>query len=95
MKHLPLVLLVSASVGTLFATVLSLTMCMAMGANSSTTALRVLKFLMIGASLLAIAGVTTGGFLLRAGHPGWAIAAAVAPTVVMVLGFIVALVLKL
>lgn len=95
MKHVPLVLFILASAGTLFATVLSLTMCLAMGANSSPTALRVLKYLMIGASLLAIAGVTAGSFLLRAGHPAWAIAAALAPAAIMVLGFVVSLVLKL
>jgi hypothetical protein len=95
MKHVPLILFILACAGTLFATVLSLTMCMAMGANSSPTALRVLKSLMIGATLLAIAGVTTGSFLLRAGHPGWALAAAIAPAAIMVLAFVVSLVLKL
>jgi hypothetical protein len=50
---------------------------------------------MIGAPLLALAGVASGGFLFRAGHPGWALAAALAPAAIMVLGFLVALVLKL
>jgi hypothetical protein len=70
-------------------------MCMAMGANSSPTALRVLKYLMIGVTLLAIGGITTGIFLLRAGHPGWAVTATIAPAAIMVLAFIVSLVLKL
>jgi len=95
MKHLPLVLFILASTGMLFVAVLSLTMCMAMGANSSPTALRVLKYLMIGITLLALGGMTTGIILLRAAHPGWAIAATLAPAAIMVLAFIVSLVLKL
>ena len=95
MKHLPLVFFLLASAGTLFTTVFSLTLCLAMGANSTPTAVRVLKALMIGGSLLAVAGLTAGGFLLRAGYPAWALTTALAPAVVMILGFIVALILKL
>lgn len=90
-----LILPILAMIGTALATVTSLTLCMAMGANSSPTALRVLKYSMIGVALLAVAGVAAGIFLIRAGHPGWAAGAAFAPTVIMVLAFLVALILKL
>ena len=64
------------------------------GANAKPPEIRILKLLMLGFSLLGVAGVTTGIFLLRSGHPGWAVIAATAPTVVILIVFILSLIFE-
>ena len=84
-----------AMVCTVLATLVSITFCLAGGANSTPMQIRVLKYVMLGVTLLGIAGVTAGIFLMRSGHHGWAAGAAFAPAVIMVLAFIIAMILEL
>lgn len=76
-----LLLPILAMIGTALATLTALVFCMAMGANSTTTQFRALKFWMAGLSLLGAAGIIVGIVLIRAGLPNWAAAAAFAPTI--------------
>ena len=89
-----MVVVVLAGAGTLFVTLMAITFCLAGGANSSPAEIRVLKTLIIGCAVLGISGVTAGIFLMRAGHFRWALFAALAPAVIMILAFIVALILE-
>lgn len=65
MKH---ILPSLAIVCTVLATLTALVFCMAGGANSTPAQIRALKFWMAGLSLLGVAGVVVGIFLMRAGQ---------------------------
>lgn len=80
-----------AIIGTVLATVTALVFCMAMGANSTPTQLRALKLWMAGLSLLGVAGVVGGIFLMRAGQLDWAALTAFAPTAIFGIILLVAL----
>ena len=88
------ILPIFAMLCTVLATLLALVFCMAGGANASPFAVRVLKSLMMGFSLLGVTGVTAGIFLLRSGHPGWAAIAAIVPTAVIIIVFILSLIFE-
>ncbi|MBK8002083.1 MAG: hypothetical protein IPK15_26150 [Verrucomicrobia bacterium] len=77
-----LILPIGAMICTALATLTALVFCMAMGANSTPAQLRALKLWMGGLSLLGVAGIVVGIFLIRAGQPSWAAIAAFAPTVI-------------
>jgi hypothetical protein len=47
---------------------------------------------MFGLSLLGATGVTTGILLVRAGQPGWASLAAIAPSLILGVIFLVAVI---
>ncbi len=87
-----LILPVLAMVCTVLATLTALLFCMAGGANASPAQIRALKLWMVFISLLGVAGVGVGIFLIRAGQPGWASLAAFAPTVIFGIILLVALI---
>lgn len=78
-----LILPIGAMICTALATLTALVFCLAMGANSTPAQLRALKLWMGGLSLLGVAGIVVGIFLIRAGQPNWAAIVALAPTVIM------------
>lgn len=80
-----------ALVGTVLATLTGLVLCMAMGANAKPPEIRILKFWMAAIVLLGLTGVGVGVLLMRAGKPGWAALAAFAPTVLLGITLLVAL----
>ncbi|HMP84219.1 MAG TPA: hypothetical protein PKA41_16090 [Verrucomicrobiota bacterium] len=86
-----LILPILAMVCTVLATLTALVFCLAGGANASPAQIRALKLWMAGISLLGVAGVTVSIFLIRAGQPGWAAVAAIAPTIIF--GIILAIAL--
>ncbi len=77
-----LILPILTMVCTALATLTALVFCMAGGANSTPAQIRALKLWMAGLSLLGVAGIVVGIFLIRAGQPNWAAIAAFAPTVI-------------
>ena len=76
---------------TALATLTALVFCMAGGANSTPSEIRELKLWMGGLSLLGVTGVVAGILLIRAGQPTWAAGAAFAPTVIIGIIFLIAL----
>jgi hypothetical protein len=79
-----------AMICTVLVTLTALVFCLGMGANASPAQLRALKLWMLGLSLLGVAGVMTGILLLRAGQPGWASLAAITPSLILGIIFLVA-----
>lgn len=94
MKFLLPAAAIAAMLCTVLATLTAIFFCMGMGANASPVEIRNLKLGMAGFSLLGVAGIVAGVFLMRAGQHGWAAGAAFAPAVIMLLIFIVALIIK-
>lgn len=86
-----LLLPILAMICTALVTLTALVFCMAGGANSTPAQIRALKFWMAGLSLLGLAGIVAGVFLIRAGLPGWAAGAAFLPTVIMGIILMIAL----
>jgi len=86
-----LILPILAMVCTVLATLTALVFCMAGGANASPTQIRALKLWMVFISLFGVAGLVAGIILIRAGQPGWAPLAAIAPTVILGIILLVAL----
>lgn len=86
-----LLLPILAMICTALATLTALVFCMAGGANSTPAQIRALKMWMVVITLLGTAGEVAGFFLIRAGQPGWAAVAAIAPTVIFALILAVAL----
>lgn len=88
-------LLIAAAITTMICTALAaltaIVFCLGMGANSTPAQIRALKLWMAGLSLLGAAGIGTGVFLLRAGQPAWAAGVRMAPTLVMGVIFLVAM----
>jgi len=80
-----------AMIGTLLATLTAVVFCLGMGANAKPPEMRALKLWMLGLTLLGLAGISVGIFLLRAGLPGWAAGDSFAPTLIMGLILAVAL----
>ena len=70
-----------AMICTVIATLMMLVMCMASGANASDADIRTIKSIMLGFSLLSVAGIVAGIFLLRSGQSGWSLVASIAPTI--------------
>ena len=83
MKSMLTALAIAAMVCTALATLGAVVSCLAMGANAKPPDIRALKFWMLGLTGLAVAGITVGIFLLRAGQPGWAAGVSFAPTVII------------
>lgn len=94
MKFLLPAAAIVAMIGTVLVTLTAVFFCLGMGANASPAAIRGLKIWMAGLTLLGVGGVVAGIVLLRAGQHGWAAVAAILPSVIMVLIFIVALIVK-
>ncbi len=86
-----LILPILAMICTALTTLTALVFCMAGGANSTPAQIRALKLWMAGLSLLGLAGIVVGVFLIRAGLPGWAAGAAFLPTVIMAIILIIVL----
>lgn len=86
-----LILPISAMTCTALTTLTMLVFCMAMGANSTPAQFRALKLWMSGLSLLGVAGIVAGVFLIRASQPGWASIAAFAPSAIFGIILIVSL----
>ena len=84
-------LAIIAMLCTAFVTLSAVVFCAAGGANSTPEQIRGLKIWMLGLTLIGLAGITVGIFLLRAGQPGWAAGVSFFPSVVMVSILIVAL----
>ena len=84
---LPILAMLLTAISTLTAVVF----CLGMGANSSPAQIRMLKLWMGGLSLLGLAGIVIGIILLRSGQFGWAAGAAVSPTVIIAIIFLIAL----
>lgn len=86
MKFLPPILaMVVSAISTLTAVVF----CLGMGANSTAAQIRALKLWMSGFSLLGVAGIVIGIVLLRGGQLGWATGAAISPTVIIAIIFLI------
>jgi hypothetical protein len=81
-----------AMICTVLVTLTAVVFCLGMGANSTPAQLRALKLWMFGLSLLGATGVTTGILLVRAGQPGWASLAAIAPSLILGVIFLVAVI---
>lgn len=83
---------IAAMVCTAIATLVAVVFCMGMGANASPAQIRELKLWMGGLSLLGVAGIVAGIFLMRAGQSGWAAGVAFVPTLIFGLILFVALI---
>jgi hypothetical protein len=94
MKPLLITTTLLAMICTVLATLTAVVFCLGMGANSTPAQIRALKLWMGGFSLLGVAGVGSGVFLLRAGQLGWAAGASFAPVVVILLIFLIAMIMK-
>ena len=88
MKYLPPI---GAMLFSLFMTLCALVFCMGMGANAKPDEIRQLKFWMAGFSLLGVAGIVVGIVLMRSGQMGNAALAGIAPAVVVLAVFVVAM----
>ena len=82
---------IAAMICTAFMTLTAVVFCLGMGANASPAQIRALKLWMLGLSLLGLAGIVGGIFLMRAGQNSMAAWIAIAPTVILLLIFIIAL----
>ena len=91
MPHLLPFASILAMIATAVATLMMLVFCLAGGANSSPEQLRTIKLIMGSLSLLSLAGIVGGVFLLRGGLHGWSLGASIAPTLVMLAMLVVAL----
>jgi hypothetical protein len=91
MKTLLFIATLAAMACTVLATLTALTFLMGMGANAKPPEIRLLKLWMLGFGLLGTAGIGAGIYLLRAGETAWATGASIAPTVVMLVVFVVAM----
>jgi len=85
------ILPIAAMLCSVVATLTAVVFCLGMGANSSEAEIRQLKLWMAGLSLLGACGVAAGIFLLRAGQFNAAAGAAITPTIIVGIVFIVAL----
>jgi len=86
-----LILPILAMVCSAFFTLSALVFCMGMGANAKPPEIRALKLWMLGFTLLGVAGVVVSILLIRANQHGWASLAAFAPTVIIWIIFLIAL----
>ncbi len=91
MKAMMTALTIAAMICTVLATLTAVVFCMAGGANATPAQIHALKLWMLGLTLLGLAGITVGIFLLRAGQPVWAACVSFAPTVIFGLILAVAL----
>lgn len=86
------ILPIAAMIATALSTMVAVVFTMGMGANASPAEVRSLKLWMLCLSLLGAVGILAGIFLLRSGQHNMAAAAAFAPTVIMGIILLVALV---
>lgn len=91
MKILSITLTLAAMLCTVLTTLGAVVSCMAMGANAKPPDIRILKFWMLGLTILGLLGITAGVFLMRAGLLGWAAGASITPT--LIIGMITLIVL--
>lgn len=78
-----IIVAIFAMICTVIATLTAVVFCLGMGANAKPPEIRMLKLWMLGLTLLGIAGIGVGIYLLRAGQPGWSAGVSFAPTVIM------------
>ncbi len=76
---------------TVLGTLTAVVFCMGMQANASASAIRQIKIWMMGISVLSLVALVAAGFLMHAGQPESAAGVAFAPTVVLGILLIVAL----
>ena len=88
---MPTAIAIVAMICTAFVTMTAIVFCLGMGANSTPREIRALKLWMLGLTLLGVAGISAGIFLLRAGQPGLAAKVSIAPAAIMLVVFIIAL----
>lgn len=84
-------LVILAMLCTAATTLTAVVFCLAMGANSSEQEFRALKLWISGLSLLGLGGIVVGIVLMRAAQHGWAAGAAILPSAIIGIIFIVAL----
>ena len=82
---------IAAMIGTAISTLTAVVFCLGIGANSTPAQIRMLKLWMLGLSLVGLAGIVAGIFLMRAGQYNLAAGIAFLPTVIFVLILIIAL----
>ena len=80
-----------AMICTAVATLTAVVFCLGMGANAKPPEIRALKIWMLSLTLLGVAGIGLGLFLLRARQPGWAAGISFAPVIIIGVIFLVAL----
>jgi len=91
MKPMLVVGTILAMICAAFMTLTAIVFCLGMGANAKPPEIRALKLWMLGFTLLGVAGIGGGIFLLRAGQPGWAAGVSFAPAVIVLVIFLVAM----
>ena len=80
-----------AMICTAIATLTAVVFCLGMGANAKPPEIRALKLWMLSLTLLGVAAIAVGIFLLRARQPGWSAGISFAPVVIIGVTFLVAL----
>ena len=85
---------IAAMIGTAISTLTAVVFCLGIGANSTPAQIRMLKLWMAALSLLGATGIVAGIFFMRAGQHGLAAALAFAPTAIIFVIFIIAMMLK-
>ncbi len=85
---------IAAMICTVLSTLTAVVFCAGMGANASPEQIRALKLWMAGLSLLGAAGIVASIFFMRAGQHGLAAALAFAPTAIIVVIFIIAMIVN-
>lgn len=87
---MPAALSIVAMICTAFVTMSAIVFCLGMGANAKSPEIRALKLWMLGLTVLGVAGISAGIFLLRAGQPGLAAGVSIAPAAITFVAFIIA-----
>ena len=82
---------IAAMICTALATLVMIVFNLAGAANASAAQIHSMKFWAGGMTLLAVAGIAAGIFLLRAGQPGWATGVSFAPTIIFAIILFIAL----
>ena len=91
MKSMLVVASIFAMICAALFTGIAVVFCLGMGANAKPPEIRALKLWMLGLTLLGLAGIGSGIFLLRAGQPGWAAGISFAPVLIILVIFAVAM----
>lgn len=81
---------IGAMICTIITTLTMLGFCMGMGANASPSAIAALKMWMVGLSVLSLAGIVAGLFLMRS-QPNLAAGLAILPAIIIGVIFVISL----
>ncbi len=85
---------IAAMICTALMTLTAVVFCLGMGANATPAQIRALKLWMLGLSLLGIAGIAAGIFMMRSGQHNMAAGLAILPSAIIIVILIVALNIK-